>query len=177
MAMSHFFEFQQIRAVLDLPYLEKIDVAVPTNLKCGNCSEDAVERLHELGGKSPQDRLDCLGHRGAMCGLLRAIRIPNHLIEPGRLSSEPHRDDNRIGVLRDWGAFLNLSQLRPLFFRSIPKMLPLEHCQGAFVCRTLRAEDRLNPHCPVALYRPPHSFAIAVKGASPSVVLSEPRIT
>lgn len=52
--MSHFFEFQQIRAVLDLPYLEKIDVAVPTNLKCGNCSEDAVERLHELGGKSPQ---------------------------------------------------------------------------------------------------------------------------
>ena len=149
--MSHFFEFQQIRAVLDLPYLEKIDVAVPTNLKCGNCSEDAVERLHELGGKS--------------------------LDRTGRLSSEPHRDDNRIGVLRDWGAFLNLSQLRPLFFRSIPKMLPLEHCQGAFVCRTLRAEDRLNPHCPVALYRPPQSFAIAVKGASPSVVLSEPRIT
>ena len=37
---------------------------------------------------------------------------------------------------------MNLSQLRPLFFRSIPKMLPLEHCQGAFVCRTLRAEDR-----------------------------------
>jgi len=33
---------------------EKIDVAVPANLKCGNCSEDAVERLHELGGKSPQ---------------------------------------------------------------------------------------------------------------------------
>jgi hypothetical protein len=54
MAMSHLFEFQQIRAVLDLPYLKKIDVAVPTNLKCGNCSEDAVERLHELGGKSPQ---------------------------------------------------------------------------------------------------------------------------
>src|SRR3546814_14977705 len=74
------------------------------------------------------------------------------------------------------GELLNLSQLGPLCFRSIPKMLPLEHCQGAFVCRTLRAEDRLNPHCPVALYRPPQSFAIAVKGATPSVVLSDPRI-
>src|SRR3546814_20454637 len=26
----------------------------PANLKCGNCSEEAVERLHALGGKSPQ---------------------------------------------------------------------------------------------------------------------------
>src|SRR3546814_1977548 len=110
-----------------------------------------------------------------MCGLLRAIRIPNHLIEPGGYHQ------NHIGMTIELESFgigelLNLSQLGPLCFRSIPKMLPLEHCQGAFVCRTLRAEDRLNPHCPVALYRPPPSFAIAVQGANPNVGLSEPQI-
>ena len=47
-------EFQQIMADLDLPYPKKIDVAVPANLKCGDCVEEAVEQLHELGGKSPQ---------------------------------------------------------------------------------------------------------------------------
>ncbi|OZA91433.1 MAG: Zn-dependent hydrolase [Erythrobacter sp. 34-65-8] len=47
-------EFQQIMARLDLPYPKKIDVAVPANLKCGDCVEDAAEHLHEIGGKSPQ---------------------------------------------------------------------------------------------------------------------------
>ena len=47
-------EFQQIMAELDLPYPEKIDVAVPANLKCGDCVEEAVEHMHEIGGKSPQ---------------------------------------------------------------------------------------------------------------------------
>ena len=47
-------EFQQIMAELGLPYPEKIDVAVPANQKCGDCVEEAVEQLHELGGKSPQ---------------------------------------------------------------------------------------------------------------------------
>lgn len=47
-------EFQRIMAELDLPYPKKIDVAVPANLKCGDCVEEAVEHLHEIGGKSPQ---------------------------------------------------------------------------------------------------------------------------
>jgi len=48
MAMSHLFEFQQIRAVLDLPYLEKIDVAVPANLKSGNCAEATARARREI---------------------------------------------------------------------------------------------------------------------------------
>lgn len=47
-------EFQRIMAELELPYPKKIDVAVPANLKCGDCVEEAVEHLHEIGGKSPQ---------------------------------------------------------------------------------------------------------------------------
>jgi glyoxylase-like metal-dependent hydrolase (beta-lactamase superfamily II) len=47
-------EFQRIMAELDLPYPKKIDVAVSANLKCGDCVEEAVEHLHEIGGKSPQ---------------------------------------------------------------------------------------------------------------------------
>lgn len=47
-------EFQRIMAELDLPYPKKIDIAVPANLKCGDCVEEAVEHLHEIGGKSPQ---------------------------------------------------------------------------------------------------------------------------
>ena len=47
-------EFQRIMAELDLPYPKKIDVAVPANLKCGDCVEEAVEHLHKIGGKSPQ---------------------------------------------------------------------------------------------------------------------------
>ena len=47
-------EFQRIMAELDVPYPKKIDVAVPANLKCGDCVEEAVEHLHKIGGKSPQ---------------------------------------------------------------------------------------------------------------------------
>ena len=47
-------EFQRIMAELDLPYPNKIDVAVPANLKCGDCVEEAVGHMHEIGGKSPQ---------------------------------------------------------------------------------------------------------------------------
>lgn len=47
-------EFQRIMDQLDLPYPKKIDVAVPANLKCGDCLEKAVARLHEIGGKSLQ---------------------------------------------------------------------------------------------------------------------------
>ena len=49
-----FEEFQEIMTNLNLPYPEKIDVAVPANLKCGDCPEDAAEQLHQIGGKSPQ---------------------------------------------------------------------------------------------------------------------------
>ncbi len=47
-------EFQRIMDQLDLSYPKKIDVAVPANLKCGDCLEEAVEHMHEIGGKSPQ---------------------------------------------------------------------------------------------------------------------------
>ena len=49
-----FDEFEEIMANLDLPYPQKIDVAVPANLKCGDCPEDPVELLRQIGGKSPQ---------------------------------------------------------------------------------------------------------------------------
>ena len=47
-------EFQQIMDELDLPYPKKIDVAVPANLMCGDCVEDVVSHLHQIGGRSPQ---------------------------------------------------------------------------------------------------------------------------
>lgn len=49
-----FEEFHEIMMNLDLPYPKKIDVAVPANLKCGDCTEGDVEELHQIGGKSPQ---------------------------------------------------------------------------------------------------------------------------
>lgn len=47
-------EFKIIMAELDLPYPKKIDVAVPANLKCGDCVANQEERMHEIGGLSPQ---------------------------------------------------------------------------------------------------------------------------
>ena len=47
-------EFQQIMDELDLPYPKKIDIAVPANLKCGDCVEEVVAHLHEITGQSPQ---------------------------------------------------------------------------------------------------------------------------
>ena len=47
-------EFQQIMADLDLPYPKKIDVAVPANLRCGDCAPEAWEHLDKMGEKSPQ---------------------------------------------------------------------------------------------------------------------------
>lgn len=49
-----FEEFENIMNNLDLPYPKKIDVAVPANLRCGDCPEDDVELLNRIGGKSPQ---------------------------------------------------------------------------------------------------------------------------
>ena len=49
-----FEEFEEIMVNLDLPYPQKIDVAVPANLKCGDCPEDPAGLLHRIGGKSPQ---------------------------------------------------------------------------------------------------------------------------
>ena len=82
--MSHLFEFQQIRAVLDVPYLEKIDVAVPTNLKCGNCSEEAVERLHELGYLLFEGSLQSLSGEGHSPGAVAGSGAPTFVLEPNR---------------------------------------------------------------------------------------------
>lgn len=49
-----FEEFERIMDNLELPYPEKIDVAVPANRQCGDCPEDAAEQIHLIGGKSPQ---------------------------------------------------------------------------------------------------------------------------
>ena len=49
-----FEEFEELMTNLNLPYPKKIDIAVPANLRCGDCPEDAVELLHQIGGKSPQ---------------------------------------------------------------------------------------------------------------------------
>ncbi|MCY1036065.1 MBL fold metallo-hydrolase [Corallococcus sp. BB11-1] len=47
-------EFISIMANLKLAYPKKIDIAVPANRQCGDCAPEAVEQLHELGGKSAQ---------------------------------------------------------------------------------------------------------------------------
>ena len=49
-----FERFLAIMANLNLPYPKKIDVAVPANLKCGDCPEAAVRILDSIGDKSPQ---------------------------------------------------------------------------------------------------------------------------
>ena len=47
-------QFKQIMAGLDLPYPKKIDVAVPANLRCGDCPEAELHKFRSLDGKSPQ---------------------------------------------------------------------------------------------------------------------------
>ncbi len=47
-------EFKGIMASLNLPYPKKIDVAVPANRLCGDCADEAVEDLRQIGGSSPQ---------------------------------------------------------------------------------------------------------------------------
>ena len=47
-------EFVQVMANLNLPYPKKIDVAVPANRLCGDCPDDMVRRIHEIGDKSEQ---------------------------------------------------------------------------------------------------------------------------
>lgn len=47
-------EFKRIMAALNLPYPKKIDVAVPANRLCGDCTEDTVAEAHAIGGKSEQ---------------------------------------------------------------------------------------------------------------------------
>jgi glyoxylase-like metal-dependent hydrolase (beta-lactamase superfamily II) len=47
-------EFERIMAALDLPYPKKMDLAVPANRMCGNCPDDAAQRLQAAGGKAVQ---------------------------------------------------------------------------------------------------------------------------
>jgi sulfur dioxygenase len=47
-------EFVDIMANLKLAYPKKIDIAVPANLRCGDCPSEAPEQLQEVGGKSVQ---------------------------------------------------------------------------------------------------------------------------
>ena len=47
-------DFVEIMANLDLPYPEKIDVAVPANLRCGDCGSDAAEEIEEISGEAKQ---------------------------------------------------------------------------------------------------------------------------
>jgi sulfur dioxygenase len=47
-------QFMRIMADLDLPYPKKMDVAVPANQRCGDCSDDAIDELQGIGGLSPQ---------------------------------------------------------------------------------------------------------------------------
>lgn len=47
-------EFTRIMAGLNFPYPKKIDVAVPANRLCGDCADEALEGLRQIGGKSPQ---------------------------------------------------------------------------------------------------------------------------
>ena len=47
-------EFVGIMASLELPYPAKMDVAVPANLRCGDCGSDAPEEVEERGGKAKQ---------------------------------------------------------------------------------------------------------------------------
>ena len=47
-------EFAAIMASLNLPYPKKIDLAVPANLRCGDCPEEETERVRQIGGPSIQ---------------------------------------------------------------------------------------------------------------------------
>lgn len=47
-------DFVRIMAQLKLPSPKKIDVAVPANRLCGDCSRESLRELHALGGKAPQ---------------------------------------------------------------------------------------------------------------------------
>ena len=47
-------EFVDIMANLKLAYPKKIDLAVPANLRCGDCPSEAPEQLQAVGGKSVQ---------------------------------------------------------------------------------------------------------------------------
>ena len=47
-------DFVSIMANLDLPYPEKMDIAVPANLRCGACGSEAPEAVQETEGKAKQ---------------------------------------------------------------------------------------------------------------------------
>ena len=47
-------QFVEIMAHLELPYPAKMDVAVPANLRCGDCCSDAPEKLEQRPGKAKQ---------------------------------------------------------------------------------------------------------------------------
>lgn len=47
-------DFVEIMANLDLPYPKKMDVAVPANLKCGDCVTEAFVTAKDLGGEAKQ---------------------------------------------------------------------------------------------------------------------------
>ncbi|WP_373047516.1 MBL fold metallo-hydrolase [Vulgatibacter sp.] len=47
-------EFVGIMANLGLPYPKKMDLAVPANMKCGDCPAHVEEETHQIGGKSEQ---------------------------------------------------------------------------------------------------------------------------
>ncbi len=47
-------DFVQIMENLGLPYPEKMDIAVPANLRCGDCGSDAPELADDVGGKAKQ---------------------------------------------------------------------------------------------------------------------------
>lgn len=47
-------EFVLIMANLKLPYPEKMDIAVPANLRCGECPDDSPLALRRAGGKAAQ---------------------------------------------------------------------------------------------------------------------------
>ena len=47
-------EFVEIMAGLELPYPTKMDVAVPANLRCGECYSDAPEEVEHRPGKAKQ---------------------------------------------------------------------------------------------------------------------------
>ena len=47
-------QFLKIMSDLGLPFPKKLDVAVPANLKCGNCADDEEGKLKAIGGTTPQ---------------------------------------------------------------------------------------------------------------------------
>ena len=47
-------DFVEIMAHLELPYPAKMDVAVPANLRCGDCGSDAPEEVERRPGKAKQ---------------------------------------------------------------------------------------------------------------------------